>query len=149
MLIFSSHARDILSKYHRKIGGPPKPPTKPARTGPKSGKKSRSSQSIRRQSSTTDTDSPPPQKRQRHEINEDDEGDEGDEGEGTWVPRDENWETQIVGVETLERDNNGQLIAYIVFTNGKKTKVSMDKVYRHCPRPMLRFYEHHLYVEEP
>jgi chromobox protein 1 len=47
-------------------------------------------------------------------------------------------------VATVEKSESGQLMAYIEFRNGRKTKVSMDQVYRHCPRPMLKFYEEHL-----
>ena len=64
--------------------------------------------------------------------------------EETWTPTKEDWEPSVVRVDAVEKDESGQLLAYILFKNNKKTKVSMDKVYRHCPRPMLRYYEEHL-----
>jgi hypothetical protein len=60
------------------------------------------------------------------------------------VPTEEDWELQVVKVGAVERDDSGKLLAYILFKNGKQINVSMDKVYRHCLRPMLRFYEEHL-----
>lgn len=47
-------------------------------------------------------------------------------------------------VDTVEKNEAGQLVAYIKFKNGNKTKVTMDKVYQHCPKAMLKFYEDHL-----
>jgi len=62
----------------------------------------------------------------------------------SWTPKKEDWEPLVEKIETVEKDTTGQLVAYVVFKNGKKTKVGMDKIYRHCPRPMLNFYENHL-----
>lgn len=56
----------------------------------------------------------------------------------------EDWEPQVVRVEAVERDDSGKLLAYILFKNGEQICVSMDKIHRHCSRPMLRFYEEHL-----
>ena len=61
------------------------------------------------------------------------------------MPKGIDWEDQIDKVETIERnEDTDKLMAFIRFKNGKRTKITMEMVYRHCPRPMLRFYEANL-----
>ena len=63
---------------------------------------------------------------------------------GTWVPNKQDWEPLVSRIDTVERGDGDQLMAYVVFNNGRKTKVSMEQIYQHCPRPMLKFFEEHL-----
>jgi chromobox protein 1 len=64
-----------------------------------------------------------------------------------WTPHASNWEPEIERVDTIDRDTDKKkLNAYIIFKNGKRVKVGMEMVYKHCPRAMLRFYEEHLSV---
>ncbi|KIX95695.1 uncharacterized protein Z520_08402 [Fonsecaea multimorphosa CBS 102226] len=127
------HARQLLAAYHEKLGGAPVPPTK----------RTKSKQKLREQPSSEDL--APPPKRRRRKGNDDVSASPAEETElGTWLPNKEDWEGLVVKVETVERDETGQLLAYISFKNGKRSKVGMDMVYRHCPRPMLKFYEEHL-----
>ncbi|KAL5357427.1 hypothetical protein BJX96DRAFT_16043 [Aspergillus floccosus] len=67
-----------------------------------------------------------------------------------WVPKKvKNWESYVVGVDTIIRDPETQsLIAYLHWTNGKKSKVSISTCYDKCPRKMLEFYEKHLVFKE-
>jgi Chromo shadow domain len=66
---------------------------------------------------------------------------------GSWTPKSTNWENEIASIDTVERDREtGKLWVFIYFTNGKRSKVGMDKVYKHCPVAMLKFYERHLSV---
>lgn len=122
-------AKAILARYHHKIGGKPE--------APQSLKKQKSTPPLKRQ--TTD-ESPAPKKPRK-----------ADDAE-TWRPKKEDWEGDVDRIDTIERDENGQLLVFVLFNNGRKIKVSMDQIYRHCPRPMLKFYESHLHfksVEEP
>jgi chromobox protein 1 len=67
------------------------------------------------------------------------------EGLSKWTPHASNWEPEIERVDTIDRDSDTKkLNAYIIFKNGKRVKVGMEMVYKHCPRTMLRFYEEHL-----
>ncbi|ETN39465.1 uncharacterized protein HMPREF1541_05689 [Cyphellophora europaea CBS 101466] len=119
-------AREILSKYHEKIGHDPSVPDK-------SLKKSKVTGDLKR----TASDSPGPNKRQRTS--------DGSDATGTWLPRESDWEKHVHAITHIEKDvNTGQLVVFINWQNGKKTKVSMNQVYAHCPRPMLKFYEQHL-----
>ena len=114
-------AREKLADYHHKIGGEPI----------QNLKKAKSTQSLRQQSSADV--SPAPKKRKLEEPD--------------WMPKRENWEPDVKEIDTLERDENGQLMVYVLFNSGKKLRCSMDQVYKHCPRPMLRFYERHLHFK--
>jgi chromobox protein 1 len=63
----------------------------------------------------------------------------------TWVPEEDDWEPYISKITAIEKDDKtGDLLASIQFKNGKTETVGMVNVYRHCPRPMLKFYEKHL-----
>ena len=65
----------------------------------------------------------------------------------TWTPSGKNWEPEIERIDTVDRDpDTKKLNAYIIFRNGKRVKVGMEMVYKHCPRAMLKFYEEHLSV---
>ena len=64
-----------------------------------------------------------------------------------WTPTSKDWEPEIERVDTVDRDpSTKKLHAYIIFRNGKRIKVGMEMVYKHCPRAMLKFYEEHLSV---
>jgi chromobox protein 1 len=66
---------------------------------------------------------------------------------GRWTPKKENWESEITSIDTVERDReSGKLWVFIYFTNGKRSKIGMEMVYKHCPLAMLKFYERHLSV---
>jgi len=123
-----SDARVILADYHKKIGGPPT-----------ALKKSISKQSLRRQSSTEEA--PEPKRRRRNNAAP---AAAAEEEISDWVPNKENWESEVVKVDTIERTVSGGLMAFVLFKNGQRTKVSNEQIYKHCPRPMLRFYEDHL-----
>ena len=57
------------------------------------------------------------------------------------MPKGVRWDGEVERVDTIDRDDTGQLQVYLIFKNGKRTKVSMDMVKKHCPVPMLEFYE--------
>jgi chromobox protein 1 len=68
-------------------------------------------------------------------------------GLSMWTPTSKDWEPEIERVDTVDRDPaTKKLHAYIIFRNGKRIKVGMEMVYKHCPRAMLKFYEEHLSV---
>ncbi|KIV80120.1 hypothetical protein, variant [Exophiala sideris] len=121
-------ARTILAAYHKKIGGPPT-----------ALKKSKSKQSLRRQSSTEEA--PEPKRRRRNNAAP---AAAAEEEVSTWLPNKDNWESEVVKIDTIERTESGGLMAFVLFKNGKRTRVSNEQIYKHCPRPMLKFYEDHL-----
>ncbi|EXJ61389.1 uncharacterized protein A1O5_11703 [Cladophialophora psammophila CBS 110553] len=124
------HSRAVLKEYHKKIGGKPVPP--PARI--------RSKQKLRETPSSEEH-----RASKRRKRNKDVSASPAEETtEESWLPEGEDWEDQVASVEMVDQDDNGLLHAYIKFKNGRRTRVGMDKIYKHCPRPMLRFYEGHL-----
>ena len=119
----------MLAAYHKKLGGQPQAPMK----------RGKSKQSLREAASSEDL---PASKRQKRNGTKD--ANEAEE-DLTWLPKRGHWEDQVDKVETIERnEDTDKLMAYILFKNGKRSKISMDMVYQHCPRPMLKFYEEHL-----
>ncbi|KIW16430.1 hypothetical protein PV08_06482 [Exophiala spinifera] len=116
------HARKVLQDYHDTIGGAPSANTV---------KRTKSKQALKSEASQ---DQPQRKKQKRSSAS----------NEQDWTPSGKDWEPQVDKIDTVERNASGTLMAYILFKNGKKSKVTMDKVYQHCPRPMLRFYEAHL-----
>ncbi|KAK5048309.1 hypothetical protein LTR84_005979 [Exophiala bonariae] len=107
----------ILAKYYDSIGGVP------------SLKRSKSKQSLRE--TQPPTESPAPKKRRKRN---DTSVAANEEDEGTWTPSSQNWEPQVDRIDTVEKDDSGQLLAYILFKNGRKTKIGMDKVEASLPK---------------
>ncbi|KAJ9607243.1 hypothetical protein H2200_008315 [Cladophialophora chaetospira] len=123
------HSRKVLAAYHKKIGGPPQLPLK----------RPKSKQSLCAAASSEDL---PATKRQKRNGAKDE---DVQDDLGTWLPKGNHWEDEVEKVDTIERnEETDQLMAYVKFKNGKRTKITMDMVYKHCPRPMLKFYEEHL-----
>lgn len=57
------------------------------------------------------------------------------EEESTWVPKGKNWDKEIDSVDTIIRDQeNGGLYAFLIWNNGKRSKVSIESCYEKCPR---------------
>lgn len=124
----------MLDKYFERIGGRPEP----SRLG-----KRKSALQLKQTS-----DSPVPKRSKRTNTNDEDSVNGSSQAASTWTPKSENWEREIDKIDTVERDGEtGKLWAFILFKNNmKRTKVGMDKVYKHCPLAMLKFYERHLLV---
>ncbi|KAK2761755.1 hypothetical protein FQN54_001583 [Arachnomyces sp. PD_36] len=127
-------AKDILEKYYKKQGGRPVKP-KPARAA---GKKRKSLPEPKAKKET-------PKKRGKRNENVDDSSDEAQaQNPYSWIPRSKVWDDEVDIVETILRDKDGDLYAYINWRNGKKSKLSIAVCYERCPQKMLQFYERHL-----
>ncbi|RMZ90718.1 hypothetical protein DV736_g2048, partial [Chaetothyriales sp. CBS 134916] len=116
------HCRGALQQYFDQNGGEYKV---------KSGlKKARSAASSKR---STPADAEPPAKRRK-----------AGEPAKTWTPKTHDWTPDVEKIELIERDETGQLQVYIRFTRNRTAKVSIDTVKKHCPVPMLDFFQAHL-----
>jgi chromobox protein 1 len=56
-----------------------------------------------------------------------------------WVPKGKSWDKDVLEVDTIVRDpeNNG-LYAWLVFTNGRKSRVTIEACYEKCPMKVCR-----------
>ncbi|KAL1966967.1 hypothetical protein VTN77DRAFT_3711 [Rasamsonia byssochlamydoides] len=127
-------AKEAVEEYFESLGGRPQPPEKPTKkrksmaatpesAGAKRGRKSRGA--------TNGTKTP-----EYAEI-------------PTWMPDSKNWDREVTKVETIMRDpETGNLMVYLQWQNGKKSRVSIDQCYEKIPMKMLKFYEEHLVFKE-
>jgi chromobox protein 1 len=116
-------AKDLVEEYYRVQGGRPEKPQPrkrksttapkqtPEKTQPKKRRKSRADTATETPDNDDDADLP------------------------NWVPKAKNWEGEVKNVDTILRDpETTNLIAYLHWKNGKKSKVSLEMCYEKCPR---------------
>ncbi|KAL4943643.1 hypothetical protein BDV06DRAFT_131438 [Aspergillus oleicola] len=140
------NARDVLGEYFNILGGRPEKPQKKRK-------------SIGRPRATKvkeESEKPEPKRRRRSRAADTEETDAGEEKEKEkkketpapdWVPKSKNWEKEVKAVDTIVREDGG-LVAYLHWTNDRKSKVSIETCYEKCPRKMLQFYESHLVFKD-
>ncbi|PWI64701.1 hypothetical protein PCL_08627 [Purpureocillium lilacinum] len=54
------------------------------------------------------------------------------------------WEKDISSIDGCEDKGGGNLVVYVTWKNGSKTRHGTSAMYEHCPQMMLRFYEQHV-----
>lgn len=128
--VYREGAEQVLTEYYKRIGGRPKTPA--AKPGP-----GRKRKSMGETNSTSASASAESKKRRRSTKAEDPvpktEPDEDEEG--TWVPKGHNWDTELDSVDTIIRDqDDGALYAFLLWNNGKRSRVSIESCYEKCPR---------------
>ncbi|KAJ5612488.1 hypothetical protein N7510_005682 [Penicillium lagena] len=142
-------AHDIVAEYYKRIGGRPRPPPKPAK-GP--GRKRKSMTDPKPAPSLESPLSPIKRRKPspKEEAEEAAKKEKGSEEVGlNWVSKAKNWENQVDSVDTIVRDpDTDTLFAFLKWTNGKQTKVSIQSCYENCPQKMLKFYESHLVFKD-
>ena len=52
----------------------------------------------------------------------------------TWQPPAGSWEDKVESVDVVQDEVNGNLMVYLVWNNGKKTKHETSVVYKRCPQ---------------
>ncbi|KAJ1721382.1 hypothetical protein LPJ61_006050 [Coemansia biformis] len=57
------------------------------------------------------------------------------------APEDEDWEPLVDEINTIDRAQDGSLVVYICWKNGKSTEHPAEVAYKRCPQKMLQFYE--------
>jgi chromobox protein 1 len=110
-----------VDEYYDRIGGRPQAPEK-------SGRKRKSMGEAKSTPEASST------KRSRKSRGTN--GTETDEnGEiPNWVPNSENWDRDVLKVETIVRDPDSEgLMAYLHWSNGRKSRVSIDQCYEKIP----------------
>lgn len=51
-----------------------------------------------------------------------------------WVSDKDHWEEDVAKVQTITQDEDRNLVAYLIWTNGKTTKVSISLCYEKIPQ---------------
>lgn len=116
--VYREGAEQVLAEYYKRIGGRPKTPA--AKSGP-----GRKRKSMGETNSASASASAEPKKRRRSTKAE----------EGTWVPKGHNWDKELDSVDTIIRDqDDGALYAFLLWNNGKRSRVSIESCYEKCPR---------------
>lgn len=121
-------AEDAVKEYYSKLGGRPEPSSaKPGRGKRKSmtasakGTPERTSSKKQKLSSTEDTNGTEPS------------GADIPRGVPDWVKDKNDWAQDVMKVQTIENDGTHGLVAYLVWTNNKTTKVSISLCYEKIP----------------
>lgn len=143
-LNFREGAKDVLQAYYKAIGGRPKNPvTKP---GPKAGpgRKRKSMADNKTSTPATASASNDSKKQKKVSPNASDTPAEEDSLEdSSWVPKGKNWDKEIESVDTIIRDPDNQgLYAFLLWNNGKRSRVAIESCYDKCPRKvnLLTFF---------
>ena len=150
-------ARDLLEAYWISIGGKPVPGTKEKPAGKKRGRQSTGTiqPAAKKQkkpgrkstSALEDPDATPEPPKGYQDVNPD-----------TWKPpppHDNAWESLVMNVDTIEKDDRGELWAFLVWNEKNeddrfnRSKAKLATCNKACPQKMLRFYEQHVYVFTP
>ncbi|KAJ5595106.1 uncharacterized protein N7459_001314 [Penicillium hispanicum] len=143
-------AEAVLAQYYKKIGGRPKKPAPKA--GP--GRKRKSMGSAKDSPAPADKTKPTEPKRRRRSTKAETAPSETTAGsengdETNWLPKGKNWDKEVSSVDTIIRDqDNGGLYAFLLWNNGKRSRVAIESCYEKCPMQMLKFYEKHLVFKE-
>ncbi|CDM35205.1 hypothetical protein DTO013E5_6648 [Penicillium roqueforti] len=143
-------ASDIVTAYYERIGGRPKRPEGPRVAG-KPGRKRKSmgdskpakpapgpaaseAKRKRRKSAPKETTSQASHSSEENGIQ--------------WLPKGKNWDKEVKAVDTIVREGEAGLMAWLEFNNGRKAKLSVQACYEKCPLKMLKFYESHLVFKD-
>ncbi|KAJ9086870.1 hypothetical protein DSO57_1039107 [Entomophthora muscae] len=60
----------------------------------------------------------------------------------------EDWESEVVEVETVERNAKGELTIYLIWKNGCHTAHPSTLANVKCPQKIIEFYQNHLKFSE-
>ncbi|KAL8850760.1 MAG: hypothetical protein Q9221_004328 [Calogaya cf. arnoldii] len=145
-------ARDLLEAYWKSIGGKPVPSKQEKPAGKKRGRQStgtiqpagKKQKRAGRKSTTAidDPDATPEPPSGWQDVNPD-----------TWKPpppHDNAWEHLVMNVDTIEKDDKGELWAFLVWNEKNeddrfnRSKAKLATCNKACPQRMLKFYEQHV-----
>ena len=121
-------AEGAVKEYYSKIGGRPEPLAgKPGR-----GKRKSMTTSAKATPERTTTKK---QKTSKQETNGTEVfGADIPRGIPDWVRDTDHWEEDVMKVQTITHDEDRNLVAYLIWTNGKTTKVSIGLCYEKIPQ---------------
>ncbi|KAI9367036.1 hypothetical protein BJX61DRAFT_547884, partial [Aspergillus egyptiacus] len=119
-------AQDVLDEYFKIVGGRPEKPKKRKSMGrPPKAAQDQNPGPKRRRRSRADTEPEPAQPAEENDK---------DSSMPDWVPKSKSWEKEVKAVDTIVREKDGGLVAFLHWNNDKKSKVSIETCYEKCPR---------------
>ncbi|CAG8909618.1 unnamed protein product [Penicillium egyptiacum] len=143
-------ARDIVTSYYKRIGGRPKKSDQKPTPG-KPGRK-RKSMGDSKPAKPVPGPAANEAKRQRRKSAPKEttkkESPSSKENGIQWLPKGKNWDKDVKEVDTIVREGDAGLMAWLEFKNGHKAKLSVQVCYEKCPLKMLKFYESHLVFKD-
>lgn len=133
-------AGDIVTAYYKKIGGRPKKDgEKPAAAKPGRKRKSMGDSKAAKTPAPAATEA----KRQRRKSAPKEtskQASPSSEENGTqWLPKGKNWDKDVKEVDTIVREGDAGLMAWLEFNNGHKAKLSVQACYEKCPLKVCSF----------
>lgn len=62
-------------------------------------------------------------------------GDDMDVDEKKWTPPNtKSWEDDVVAIDTIEKNTDGQLVCFVQWKDGKKSQHPIQDIYKKCPQ---------------
>ncbi|KAJ5277416.1 hypothetical protein N7524_003569 [Penicillium chrysogenum] len=144
-------ARDIVTAYYKKIGGRPKKSAeKPTPAKPGRKRKSMGDSKLAKPSPAPATSEAKRQRRKSapKETTKQETPSSSESNGAQWLPKGKNWDKDVKEVDTIVREGDAGLMAWLEFNNGHKAKLSVQACYEKCPLKMLKFYESHLVFKD-
>lgn len=136
---------DVLTEYYKTIGGRPQQPAKvAAKGGPRKRKLMADSKAASPAAAAQ------PKKPRKSHAKEEEEAKPGleekiVEDSPNWVPKGK-WENNVgrenvASVDTIIRDEkHGGLVAMLFWSNGKRTRASIEICYEKCPQTVITLH---------
>ncbi|MCJ1301715.1 hypothetical protein MMC08_004516 [Hypocenomyce scalaris] len=147
-------ARELLQEYWEQIGGKPTAVLNTKKRGRQSTGGSATPDTSKKQKTARKTDRKSGDGKKLRQSFPDVSLVGTEAPEDDWKPPDGSWEDHIQTVETVEKDDDDNLWAYVVWnqrtSEGKflRSRHPADKgersCYEKCPKKMLQFYQRHL-----
>ncbi|EKV16307.1 Chromatin-associated protein [Penicillium digitatum] len=143
-------ARDVVIAYYKRIGGRPgKEELQPAAAKPGRKRKSMGDSTLAKASPAPAASEAKRQRRKSIPKETSEQASPSSEENGIqWLPKGKNWDKDVKEVDTIVREGDAGLMAWLEFNNGHKAKLSVQACYEKCPLKMLKFYESHLVFKD-
>lgn len=128
-------ARDVVTAYYKKIGGrPKKDEDKPAAGKPGRKRKSMGDSKLAKAVPEPAASEAKRQRRKSAPKQTTKQDSPSSEENGIqWLPKGKNWDNDVKEVDTIVREGDAGLMAWLEFNNGRKAKLSVQVCYEKCP----------------
>lgn len=128
-------ARDVVIAYYKRIGGRPgKEELQPAAAKPGRKRKSMGDSTLAKASPAPAASEAKRQRRKSIPKETSEQASPSSEENGIqWLPKGKNWDKDVKEVDTIVREGDAGLMAWLEFNNGHKAKLSVQACYEKCP----------------